>query len=896
MKIVFFFPEADVPNKAGSYAHHNLRAPLLKLGHEIIDFDFWGETKRLGSDGMHRKLKDIIEKEKPEIFFHGLVEDDIDKGFLNHIRDKTATTSLGFFSDDDWRFNHSVQWVDHYNFAITQCHEAYDEFLKRGHRNVIMTQWGCNTDIYYPVETKKEYDVTFVGQPYLGRPDMVAFLKDNGINVHVWGAGWENFPKLRDIAHGFLPHYKMLESFSASKIVLGMAWCSADGKTPQIKGRVFEYAACKAFQLTNYDKRVTEYFKESEEIVFYQDKPDLLNKIQYYLENGGERDTIAENAYKRASTDHNWDVRFRHIFNEMTKKLPKGKSRISLTGDNAHDRIELRSAQRPRVAVLSYVYNYSMYLDEMIKSVLNQTFKDFEFLILDDGSTDNTGEVIKKYMGDKRLKYVYQDNIGKELKFDELIRRVIDRTTGEYVAFIGGDDIFVPDKLKKQLAVFEDDPALDVVFSNLSFIDAKGNLMEGDFSCEESLTFTRQNLLRTLFRKNFIAHPAAMLKRKAIEQMGGFETGFAPDFHFWIKSAPYLNFKFIDEKLLKYRVHEKGASTGSEMHDTCIRESVKAAHNLRDRFAILDFYPEIELCTARAKALHDAYLELGTFFLTGNLPVPTLAILDLQRALQHDPDSKIALNNMGIAHILMSNLQKAHETFQALKSHPNITDDMQKNIEIIEKVVQGRSPDSANFVVVNEGADNSELLAHIKNAKHNRSSCIAEVKDDGPRQVKEDALYKEMYSNVELLAGEGKYEESIGELGKLIDLYPNKAVLYSDMGVLYYRLGDLENAFKHIEKAIAVEPGQKDARMNLAGIFIETGRPNDAIGIFNELIDKDPDDIESLVNLGQLYFQIGWHDYARMFYERVLRIDPDNIAALNGIEQFNALRNGKPSV
>jgi spore maturation protein CgeB/glycosyltransferase involved in cell wall biosynthesis/SAM-dependent methyltransferase len=887
MKILFCFPEADVPNRAGSYAHHNLRAPLVKLGHEMIDFDFWEEMKQLGRDGMHRKLKDILEKEKPEIFFHGIVEDEIDRGFLDNIRDNTATTSIALFSDDDWRFNHSIQWVNHYNFALTQCHEAYSEFIKKGHHNVIMTQWGCNTDLYYPVEGDKKYDVTFVGQPYLGRPDMIAFLKDNGISVNVWGAGWENFPKLRDIAYGFLPHFKMLENFSSSRIVLGMAWCSADGTTPQIKGRLFEYAGCRAFQITNYDKRVTEYFEENKEIVFYRNKDDLVDKIGYYLKHEDERNSISESAYNRVLKEHTWDLRFQHIFEEMTTKLPKGKASISLTGNNPRDYIEARSEQKPKVAVVSYVYNYSMYLDEMIKSVLNQTFTDFEFLILDDGSTDNTGEVVKKYLEDKRLRYVYQDNIGKALRFDELIRRVLDMTTGEYVVFIGGDDVFLPDRLDKALAVFADDPALDVVFSNLTFIDANGNPMEGDFSCEESLSFTRQNLLRTLFKKNIIAHPAAMLKRKAIEHMGGFETGFAPDFHFWAKSAPYLNFKFIEDKLLKYRVHEKGASTGSEMRDTCIRESIKAAHNLRDRFTILDFYPEIELCKARAKALHDAYLELGNLFLTGNLPVPTLAILELQHALQHDPDSKIALNNMGIAHILLSNLLKAHETFQKLKNYPNITEDMRRNIEIVEKVVEGRSSDAASFAVVNEGADNSELLTHILNTKRSNDPCIVLEVPDKHCSGKGDSLFREMYHNVEMLVGEGKYDESMAFLGKLIDSYPDNAELYSDMGVLHYKKGDTEKALQYIEKALTLNPKQRDAQLNLASIYLEDGRIDNAIDIYKQIIDDDPENVEAFEVLARLSLQAGSCEDARMFYERILSIEPENATALSGIEQLH---------
>jgi hypothetical protein len=108
MKILFFAPEANVPNKAGHYGYQNLRAPLVKLGHEIIDFDYWEAIRKYGKERMNQRLRELIDYEKPHIFYHSIFEDELDQSVADYITHQTATTSLVFFSDDDWRLSHSL--------------------------------------------------------------------------------------------------------------------------------------------------------------------------------------------------------------------------------------------------------------------------------------------------------------------------------------------------------------------------------------------------------------------------------------------------------------------------------------------------------------------------------------------------------------------------------------------------------------------------------------------------------------------------------------------------------------------------------------------------------------------------------------------------------------------
>lgn len=888
MKILLFFPETDTPNKAGSYGYYNIRAPLLKLGHEIIDFEFWGETKRLGRAGMHEKLKAMIEKEKPEVFFHGLVEDELDREFADYVRDRTASTSLILFSDDDWRFDHSVQYAGHYDFALTTCEEAYREFRRRGCDGVILTQWGCNPDMYYPVEEKKRYDVTFVGQPYRGRPELVTFLKEEGVNIRVWGSGWEQFPQLRDIAHGFLPHHKIIDVFGASRIVLAMAWCSADGKTPQIKGRTFEYAACRAFQLTNYDKRIGNFFRAGEEIVFYHGREDLAEKIEYYLEHEQEREKIAEAGYRRALQDHTWEKRFDHIFEEMIRRRRPGKLELSCRCQRAGEAPDIQLAgRRPRVSIISYVYNYGNYLKELIPSVLDQSFKDLEFLILDDGSTDNTGEVVSGFLGDRRLRYVRQENIGKDNRFDELIRRSLDLTCGELVNFVGGDDVFMPNKIERQAREFTHDPSVDIVFSDLYFIDGRGGVIPGDFKCKASTTFNRLTLPRTLFGVNLIAHPTVLMKRDCIDRMGGFEQWYCGDFHFWLKSAPFLNFRFVDEKLIKYRVHEKGASTGSSGVDITVSETNRMLRKMRSQYTILDLYPEILFCRDKGPALYSAYIDLGNAHMMAKVPQPLLAAIEYQRALEHKPKGMEAINNIGIAFFMLGDREKCAEFFRYLREHGGDIEGIRHNIGLMEQAAAGREC-TLNFILLNELAPNNEFVAARHIVEHQPLPVSLFNMETTERSTRKKEQEKKMvYKEAEGLSAQGRHGEAARALEGLLDLYPGDSMIFNDIGVLYYYAGEVGSAVGCIERSIRIDPENIEARRNLANIYLETGRTDKAMSVYEEIMKDDPDDMEVLFTLGDLCREAGRTDEAAAFYGRVLKLEPGNGRAQESMARIN---------
>ena len=157
----------------------------------------------------------------------------------------------------------------------------------------------------------------------------------------------------------------------------------------------------------------------------------------------------------------------------------------------------------PKVTVLMPVYNGEKYLEEAIDSVLAQTLPDFEFLIIDDGSTDKTPQILKSYT-DTRLRLFHQNNRG----LTRSLNKGIQFSGGEYVARMDADDIALPERLEKQVKFLDEHPEIGVV---------------GSFHCEVSASLqksivkkfpTEDSAIRkTLIKENPFSHPTVIMRK-----------------------------------------------------------------------------------------------------------------------------------------------------------------------------------------------------------------------------------------------------------------------------------------------------------------------------------------------------------------------------------------------
>ncbi len=203
-------------------------------------------------------------------------------------------------------------------------------------------------------------------------------------------------------------------------------------------------------------------------------------------------------------------------------------------------------ALNPIISVILPVYNAEKYIEEAINSILEQTYQNFELIIINDGSTDTSLSVINQYKKNNKVRIVTQENKG--LIFT--LNKGIDLAKGQYIARMDADDIAHPERFEKQISLFEANPSLGVCSASTE-----------NFGAETDITIRsadNDNLKVTLLFWPPFAHPAAMIKRSVLLAHNIYyreEFKHCEDFDLWSQLAPYCQFSNVTEVMLKYRVH-----------------------------------------------------------------------------------------------------------------------------------------------------------------------------------------------------------------------------------------------------------------------------------------------------------------------------------------------------
>lgn len=229
------------------------------------------------------------------------------------------------------------------------------------------------------------------------------------------------------------------------------------------------------------------------------------------------------------------------------------------------------------VSVLMVNYNHEDTLAETIQSVLNQTYFNFQFIIVDDGSTDRSCEIIESFQDERIELYKREENehicVATNYGFTKV--------KGDYLARIDSDDLWYPDKLEKQLLFMEEHPECSVCFTWCDLIDEYGNnineLEPNRLKVYESETLEQAQWMRRFyFWGNCLAHPAVLMKREVLENIGQFTLAYRQlhDFDYWIRIAKHYKIYVIQERLIAVRrfmkeeQKYKNASAVSEKNDT----------------------------------------------------------------------------------------------------------------------------------------------------------------------------------------------------------------------------------------------------------------------------------------------------------------------------------------
>jgi glycosyltransferase involved in cell wall biosynthesis len=298
----------------------------------------------------------------------------------------------------------------------------------------------------------------------------------------------------------------------------------------------------------------------------------------------------------------------------------------------------------PKVSVIIPAYNVDRYLSAALESLINQTYSDFEALIVDDGSTDRTAAIASEFSveRDRRFKLLQKTNGG----LSSARNFGINHATGEYIALLDGDDVYLPDKLAAHVATFEAQPEVGIAYGASQAMRDDGQPTWMKITGQPVQT----DPLAALMCKNFVVHGSnAMLRRSVFDRVGLFDETLASveDLDLWLRIASDRTWQFHrDDRVLSYyRVRPSGLSFNlAQMQQT--HERVLQAAIARS--------PEVKLMLPTAHAY--MYRYLGRMALTMGDSAKARAFLDQAwqqdyRIFLRDPKSLVTLLSVKLAPI-----------------------------------------------------------------------------------------------------------------------------------------------------------------------------------------------------------------------------------------------------
>jgi spore maturation protein CgeB len=389
-----FYASDTTPNASfqSNLWRNNLYQPLVDLGHDVVEFQydlrrtfqnlnpeypgqkaFIDKNRPRVTKELLRQIKTAHVKKPIDLFFSYFYDACVLPEAIDEIKAMGIIT-VNWYCNGSYQLHLVSEIAPHYDWCLVPEKFRINDYVAMGARP-IYCQEAANPNIYKPYDLPVEFDVTFVGQAYGERPTYIKYLLDHGIDVRVWGWGWQNFSPeavaadnslMRRAANigralltpagwqavrrrltnlvaapsekageeyvervtlpapilgGILSDEEMIQMYSRSRINIGFSSCGNTHETEerivQVRLRDFEVPMSGGFYMVEYMEELEEFFGIGKEIVCYTDKDDLVDKIKYYLSHDDEREAIRKAGYERCLRDHTWHKRFETVFQEM---------------------------------------------------------------------------------------------------------------------------------------------------------------------------------------------------------------------------------------------------------------------------------------------------------------------------------------------------------------------------------------------------------------------------------------------------------------------------------------------------------------------------------------------------------------------------------------------------
>jgi len=280
------------------------------------------------------------------------------------------------------------------------------------------------------------------------------------------------------------------------------------------------------------------------------------------------------------------------------------------------------------------VYNGERTIAQAIESVLKQTYTDWEIIVIDDGSTDDTRKIVERYRSAPadRIRYIHQENQGLACARNTGIRQA----RGEFLALLDADDVWLPTRLEETVKALDADPSAGIAHANITWISETGEILSTPRRQARHLSgYIFENIF---LRKAHISCPTVLFRKKCCEEVGMFDPNLArlgcEDRELWLRISQRHKVRYIDKVLALYRVSASSMSRNQE-------KMLRARLYVVDKFCPANGPRE----AIRQKALAKIYRDLGDeFLLTHDFAG---AKKNYRQAIAHAPFSFWAWMNLG---------------------------------------------------------------------------------------------------------------------------------------------------------------------------------------------------------------------------------------------------------
>lgn len=352
------------------------------------------------------------------------------------------------------------------------------------------------------------------------------------------------------------------------------------------------------------------------------------------------------------------------------------------------------------ISIILPVYNGEKYIEDAIKSVMSQTYNNWELIVIDDGSSDSTSTIVNKYIN-TNIHYIYQENKGPS----DARNKGITVAKGEYLAFLDADDLYKSNKLSDQLSYLNENPSVDIVYNDIEVVDEFLNHLS--FLKSEGIYNRKEDFLAVLLFRQIIPLPPSMLiRRRCFEGGLKYNSNYihCEDYDLTIQLASQYTFGYLPENLYIYRRHDNNLTNQHQKQLDAEKEIIRkmgilkieqivnsSSFNLVEKSILLGKILIKAEYYNRAKEIFFELIHNGegnhiVYFYLGNV----LYLLNdfenakriYQKAIQYQEDMAEVYNNLGCVYAIEREYCMAQKLFdRALYLRPNYMDSIYNKMQ-----------------------------------------------------------------------------------------------------------------------------------------------------------------------------------------------------------------------